>query len=400
MTARDLFAFAVGALAGHRLRTALSLAGVAIGVVSVVLLTSLGEGARLYVAGEFSALGANLVIVMPGKSDTTGVAPMVMGVAHDLTLDDVEALRRRVTGAVRVAPLAAGVASVQYADRSRDSVVTGTTAEWRVMRNVQLSSGQYLPEGDGSARAVCVLGATVARELFHEANPLGESVRIGGERYRVIGVAAARGQSLGMNLDEVVQVPVLRAMQLFNLSSASRVLIEGRSAESVATLKADALAVLRERHGGQEDVTVLTQDSIMATFGTILTTLTEVLAGIAAISLTVAGIGIMNVMLVAVSERVREIGLLKALGATEPQVLRVFLTEAAVLTTLGGLAGLALASVAIAALRWMYPSFPTQAPWWAVVGAILVSLAVGLAFGALPARRASRLDPVIALAKR
>jgi len=398
---RDLLAFSAGALRGHRLRTGLSLLGVAIGVASVVLLTSLGEGARLYVTGEFSSLGTNLVIVLPGKTETTGVTPFISGVTHDLTVEDAEAILRRVRPARRIAPLAFGTAPVRFGERSRDVAVIGTTADFLGVRRIRLQSGRYLPGGEAArGQKVCVIGAKVQTELFGGRNPLGESVRIGPERFRVIGVMAPRGVSIGMDLDDMVQIPVTAALRLFDQSSLFRILVEVGSNAEIPAAKAAIEALLRERHGGAEDVTLLTQDSVLATFGRILGLLTAALAGIAAISLTVAGLGIMNVMLVAVSERTREIGLLKALGVTGRQIVAVFLVEAAILSTAGGAAGLAAAFAGAGILRHLFPSFPVQPPAWAVAAAVAVSLFVGLLFGAMPARRAARLDPIRALARR
>lgn len=401
MSPRDLLAFSAGALRGHRLRTGLSLLGVAIGVASVVLLTSLGEGARLYVTGEFASLGTNLVIILPGKTETTGVTPFISGVTHDLTVEDGETILRRVRPVRRVAPLAFGTAPVRFGERSRDVAVIGTTADFLGVRNIRLQSGRYLPAGEAAlGQKVCVIGAKVREELFGGRNPLGEAVRLGPERFRVVGVLAPRGMSIGMDLDDMVQVPVTAALRLFNQSSLFRILVEVRSNAEIPPAKAAIEALLRQRHGGAEDVTLLTQDSVLATFGRILGLLTAALAGIAAISLTVAGLGIMNVMLVAVSERTREIGLLKALGVTGRQIVAVFLVEAAILSTAGGAAGLAAAFAGAGILRHLFPSFPVQPPAWAVAAAVAVSLVVGLLFGAMPARRAARLDPIQALARR
>lgn len=401
MSPRDLLVFSAGALRGHRLRTGLSLLGVAIGVASVVLLTSLGEGARLYVTGEFASLGTNLVIVLPGKTETTGVTPFISGVTHDLTVEDGETILRRVRPVRRVAPVAFGTAPARFGERSRDVAVIGTTADFLGVRNIRLQSGRYLPAGEAAlGQKVCVIGAKVREELFGGRNPLGEALRLGPERFRVIGVMAPRGVSIGMDLDDMVQIPVTSALRLFNQSSLFRILVEVRSNAEIPATKSAIEALLRERHGGAEDVTLLTQDSVLATFGRILGLLTAALAGIAAISLTVAGLGIMNVMLVAVSERTREIGLLKALGVRGRQIVAVFLVEAAILSTAGGAAGLAAAFAGAGILRHLFPSFPVQPPAWAVAAAVAVSLFVGLVFGAMPARRAARLDPIRALARR
>ncbi len=401
MSPADLLRFSAGALRGHRLRTCLSLLGVAIGVAAVTLLTSLGEGARLYVTGEFASLGSNLLFLVPGKTETTGVAPILGGTTHDITLDDVAALERRVRSVRRIAPLAPGAVKARFGERSRDITAIGTTHEMLEVRKLRLAFGAYLPpRGASQAERVCVLGVKVQQELFPGINPLGEVLRLGEERYRVIGVMAPRGTSLGMDLDEVVHIPVVAALKMFNRRGLFRVLLEVRSHDEIDTARAEVLGVLKERHDGTEDVTVFTQDALLSTFGRILSILTAALAGIAAVSLSVAGIGIMNVMLVAVSERVREIGLLKALGVTRPQILAVFLAEAAIISTAGGLLGLAAGYAGDRAIQWIYPSFPVTPPQWAIAGAIAVSIAVGIVFGALPAGRASRLDPVAALAGR
>ena len=395
----DLLRFAGGGLRGHRLRTFLSLLGVSIGVASVILLTSLGEGARRYITGEFASLGSNLLIVVPGKTETVGLAPLVSTAPHDLTQEDAEALRLRVPALRRVAPLVAGTAPVRAGDRSREVTVIGTTREMLEIRHLKMSTGRFLPAGEADA-AVCVLGARVQRELFPDENPLGKLVRVGDWRCRVIGVIAPRGTSIGMDLDEVVEIPVGTGLHLFNRSSLFRILAEVGSHEEIERARARVVEVLRERHAGQEDVTVLTQDAVLSTFNQILGALTAALAGIAAVSLGVAGLGIMNVMLVSVSERTGEIGLLKAVGVTQAQVVAVFLVEAAILALAGGCLGLMSGLGAGGLLQQFYPDFPFQPPAWGIPAALSVSCLVGLIFGILPARNAARLNPVTALMRR
>ncbi len=401
MKGEDLVRFAFGGLRGHPLRAGLSLLGVAIGVASVIILTSLGQGARDYVTGEFTSLGTNLLIVLPGKTTTTGMIPAIGGTTHDLTLADAEAIRRGVRRVRYVAPIGVGTAPVRFGSLRRDATVFGTTWEMEAVRRFQVAIGRYLPAGEAErARSVCVLGAKIKTELFGAANPVGEILRIGDERYRVIGVMAPRGQGLGFNFDEVVHIPIARNMKMFNRRSIFRMLVEVSSHDEMEAAKEAIVRLVKERHEGEEDITVLTQDALLSTFGKILDALTAALSGIAAISLSVAGILIMNVMLVSVSERTREIGLLKALGAGSPQVLALFLAEAALLSTAGGVTGLA-AGIGVARLFSVaYPGFTASAPPWAVAAALGVSLAVGLLFGAFPARRAARLDPVSALSRR
>jgi putative ABC transport system permease protein len=267
------------------------------------------------------------------------------------------------------------------------------------VRHLEMSIGRFLPPDEKDA-PICVLGAKVQRELFGNENPLGKMIRLGDARFRVIGVLAPRGTSIAMDLDEVVDIPVDSALRLFNRTSLFRVLAEVRSHAQMKQAEEAVVALLTERHDGEEDITVITQDAVLSTFNQILRALTLALAGIAAISLTVAGIGIMNVMLVSVSERTREVGLLKAVGVTPGQIVTVFLLEAALISSAGGLLGLAVGLGAGVIIQHILTDFPAVPPQWAVVTALAVSVSVGLLFGSLPARRAAGLDPVEALVGR
>jgi putative ABC transport system permease protein len=401
MNALDLLRFASLALRGHRLRTILTLLGMSIGVGAVILLTALGEGARAYVTNEFMALGSNLLIVLPGKTETTGNAPILGGTTRPLTLQDCEAIQRRSRRVRRLAPLSVGSARVGNGEKRREVTVLGSTPELLSVRHLEVGTGRFLPDvGIDRGAAVAVIGRTVKEELFGSENPLGRPIRIGDWRFRVVGVLAGKGQSLGLDMDDVVIVPVASSMRLFNQASLFRILIEVGAHSEIDAARLDVLNVLKERHEGEEDVTILTQDSVLGAFNRILGALTLALAGIAAVSLSVAGIGIMNVMLVSVSERTPEVGLLKALGATRRRILQVFLVEAVLLSTAGGLLGLLVGYLGSAILSQAFPALQTHPPTWAVAAAVIVSLAAGALFGVLPARRAARLDPVIALAGR
>ena len=397
MTFRDLLTFCLQALSGHRLRTALSLLGMAIGVAAVITLTALGEGARRYVIDQFASIGSNLLIVIPGKTETTGI-PGVAAAANDLTLEDARAIQRGIPEAQKVSPLVIGTETVAHGARRRQVVIVGTTREFLEIRKLGLSRGEFLPAEElRRGRPVAVLGLKVAQELFPGEEPIGQVVRIGGWRMRVIGVLAPRGVQLGANVDESTTVPVATAMRMFDRRSLFRIFVEVRASADLAAAKRRILRLLAERHG-EEDVTVLTQDAVVSTFSQILGALTLALGAIAAISLSVAGIGIMNVMLVSVSERTREVGLLRALGVRRRQVLAVFLTESALLSAAGGLFGLAAGWVAVRILVRIFPALPASPPVWAVAAALALSLGVGVLFGWLPSRRAARLDPVAALA--
>jgi len=391
--------YALVALRGHRLRSALSLLGVGIGVAAVVLLTALGEGARRYVIEQFTALGSNLVIVLPGKTETTGNTPFIGGSPRDLTLNDAAAVLHRCPRVRRLAPLSVGTAYVGYRDRRRQVTVLGTTSEMLEVRRLSVAIGRFLPPIDWDRSApVAVIGQTVQRELFRAGNPLGESIRIGDWRFRVVGVMQPKGQSLGINMDDVVIIPVASGMAIFNQSSLFRLLVEIKSYAEIDAGRAEVLKTLVERHDGEEDVTILTQDSVLSAFTRILGAITLGLAGIAAISLSVAGIGIMNVMLVSVSERRAEIGLLKALGAPPRSILSVFLVESVLLGLAGGGVGLLAGYAGVGVLARLVPALPAEPPAWAVAAALALSIVAGVLFGVLPARRAARLDPVVALA--
>ena len=401
MRATDILRFALQALRGYPVRSWLVLLAMAIGVAAVVLLTALGEGARHYVTGKFASLGSHLLIILPGRSETTGGHPPILGeTPRDLTLDDAFALLRspRIE---RVAPVVLGSAPASWQRREREVTVIGSTSAFRRVRHLDLAEGDFLPIMEPrSAPAICVLGATVRAELFGPERALGQWVRLGDRRYRVIGVLTPQGQSIGLDLDEVVIIPVTSAQALFDSPSLFRVLAEAKTREDIASAAADVREIIRHRHEGEEDVTVITQDAVIATLDRIFQALTLAVGGIAAISLVVAGILIMNVMLVSVSERRQEIGLLKALGASGGKIQVMFLTEAALLSLTGAFLGLGLGLLGVWTGRELYPVLPLVPPPWALVGALAVGIGAGLVFGVLPARRAASLDPVQALAGR
>ncbi|MCW8955573.1 MAG: ABC transporter permease [Gammaproteobacteria bacterium] len=401
MRLNDIVQFAFHAMQGYRTRTYLMLLAMAIGVASVVLLTSLGEGARLYVSQQFSSLGTNLLIVLPGRSETTGGAiPMMGETPRDLTLQDVMALQKS-RHIRRLAPIVVGAAPVSHHQLEREVMILGSTASLYEVRQLSLFRGQFLPPLELTrASPVCVLGYTLYRELFGTQAPLGEWIRVSDYRCRVIGVLDEEGMSLGTDMGDVLIMPVASAQSLFNVTSMFRILIEARSSEVMSLAQQDVINIIRTRHDGEDDITVLSQDALLSTFDRIFSALTYSLGGIAAISLLVAGIMIMNVMLVAVAQRTTEIGLLKALGAPRRQIIMLFLTESAFLSIMGALLGLLVGFGGNWLLQQYFPDFPFQAPSWALWAAVVVAVSCGLLFGLLPARRAADLDPVLALSGR
>jgi putative ABC transport system permease protein len=394
---------AFDAMVRYPLRTGMMLLATAIGVAAVIMLTGLGEGARRFVTAEFSALGTNLVIVLPGKTETTGgISPAQMfspGTPRELTAADAMALLRSPS-IEAVAPIMIGGVPATYGGLEREVPVIGSTAALLEVRNWSMALGQFLPEGDiDRATTVCVIGAEVRSELFGAEQPVGRWLRLGDRRCRVIGVLGDAGRSIGVDTEKTVFVPVAFAASLFNSDGLFRILINARSRADITSAVNAATRIIKERHYGEEDVTVITQDAVLKTFDEIFLALTMALAAIASVSLLVAGVLIMNVMLVAVSQRTDEIGLLKALGARRQQIIGMFLTEAAMLSAVGALLGTLLAIAAILAAGRAYPDLNFMPPTWAAVAAFVIALGCGLVFSLLPARRAADLDPVQALAK-
>lgn len=401
MKTEDLLQFSFRALSHHPTRTFLMLLSMSIGVASVMLLTALGEGARRYVIDQFGSLGTNILVVLPGRFETVGSAPPLLGkTPRDLTLEDALALNR--SSAIRsVAPIALGTAPVSWREREREVIVLGSTQELYEVRQLTMSQGDFIPGGDPTRRtAVCVLGYKLKKELFGQKSALGSWVRIGDRRFRVTGIMAKKGQSMGLDMGDVAVIPVASALNLFNTASLFRIRVKASTREAIAEAEEAIRRIIRDRHEGEDDVTIITQDALLATFDTLLLTLTLAVAGIASISLSVAGILIMNVMLIAVSQRTSEIGLLKALGAAQGQILGVFLAESALLSLVGAGLGLGLAYSGMWVMTRLFPAFPMAIPQWALLASLGVSLTVGLIFGAFPAHRAAKLDPVQALSRR
>jgi len=392
-----LFYLAAGALRGHRLRSALSILGIAIGVASVILLTSIGEGTRVYILDQFTQFGTNIIAINPGKSKTLGVPGVLGGTTHKLTIDDAEALAR-LPGVERAVPVTAGQARVEAGDRGRSVYVYGVTPDIIEIMKLRLRAGRFWPESDPRRGSpVAVLGPTLARELFGDTNPLGASVRIAGTRFRVSGLLDPKGQMLGVDLDDIAYIPVASAMRIFNLDELFEVDLIYSNASLAPSLEKGVKRVLTARHDGNEDFTVTTQAAMMEVFGNVMDVVTMAVGAIAGISLLVGATGILTMMWIAVGERTAEIGLVRSVGATRAQVRLLFMLESMALAGLGGLVGLAVGLGLGALLRALVPGLSVQTPPVFVVAALLVSLATGLLSGVLPAQRAASLEPVDAL---
>jgi putative ABC transport system permease protein len=397
MLLTDSFRFALQAITSHRLRSFLTLLGIAVGIAAVILLTSIGEGVHRFVLAEFTQFGTNVIVVSPGKVKTGGQPPSgIPSTARLLTLDDAESLKQlpHVTG---LSPTVWGNSEVEGNGRLRRTTVYGVDADFTRVFSSNVRIGSFLPrEGAGGARAFVVLGAKLRNELFGSANPLGARVRIGGLHFRVIGVMAPKGQFLGIDLDDTAFIPAARAQELYNRAGLMEIHVlyaEGASSAAVAKVVKERLKL---RHGS-EDFTITTQEDMLKTLSNILNILTMAVGALGGISLLVGGVGIVTIMTISVTERTSEIGLLVALGARRRTVLNLFLGESIMLAALGGVLGLLMGVGLAQLIRLLLPTFPVHTPWSFALGALLMSAMIGLLAGVLPARSASRLNPIEAL---
>ncbi len=364
---RDLIRLAFGAVTSHRLRSGLSMLGIGIGIASVILLTSIGEGTRRYLIGLFTQFGTNIIAIHPGKSETMGVPGAMGGTTRKLTIDDAVALER-IAGIEEVVPVAFGSARVEGNGRGRSVFIYGVTPNVPQAWKFEIRQGQFWPAGDPNRGVqLAVLGPKLKRELFGEENALGRFVRIGGTRFRVIGIMSSKGQFLGFDIDDAAYIPVASAMKVFNMTELVEIDLVYSHAGLADTVAREVKRVLTDRHGGEEDFTVTTQAAMLSVFDNVMNVVTLSVGAIAGISLLVGAIGILTMMWIAVGERTAEIGLARAIGATRRQIHLLFLTEAAALATAGGvlgiLAGLGMASL----LRLAVPGLPVHTPLLFVV---------------------------------
>ena len=396
MRLRDLLGLSLEALSAHRLRYGLSALAIAVGVSAVVLMSSIGEGARRFILGQVSMFGTTIVGVHPGRIETRGM-PGPGGSARKLTLDDARVLRR-LPGVVDAVAASYGTALVQHGDRSRRVIIYGGTAQIPRVWLMGVATGQFLPDVDWDrASPVTVLGPTLKRELFGEQNALGGIVRIGEARFRVIGVMESKGQYLSLDMDDAAFIPVANALRLFNRSELAEVNLLAASVEESERVAERARSLMIQRHGGDEDVTIVTQKDALSVVDNIMRVVSATVTAIAAISLLVGAIGIFTILWIVVQERIQEIGVVKALGGTRAQILSWYLCEAGVTAGVGGAAGLLVGVGGSALLSRVVPGLDAYTPPAIVAAALVMAVGVGLIAGVAPALRAARLDPVEAL---
>lgn len=396
MRIADAARFTFVSLASHRLRTFLTALGIAVGIAAVILLTSIGEGLHRFVIAEFSQFGTNIISVTPGRIQTHGASLGAVNTIRPLSIDDAIALRRaphvQVTN-----PMVMGNGEINIAGRSRRVTIYGAGPDFARAFTMRVATGEYLPQDDmHAARAFVVLGSKVASELFGTENPLGQRLRVGGERYRVVGVMESKGQVLGFDLDDTVYIPVARALDMFNRESLMELHVIYDPTAPLAEVESGIRRIMVARHGA-EDFTITPQQKMLEVFGTVLDAITFAVAAIGAISLLVGGVGILTILTIAVAERTPEIGLLRAIGATRTRILLLFLGEAALLAAVGGVAGLLAGWSVAGLLKLVLPALPVQIPWLYALLAELVAVTVGILAGVMPARRAALLDPLDAL---
>ena len=387
---------AMGAISGQRMRSFLTALGIAVGIASVVLLTSIGEGIHKFVLSEFTQFGTNLIAVSPGTTTTAGMSGAVISNVRPLSIDDALALERnpRILGMV---PFVQGNAPVEFGKRNRRSYVFGVNSQVPAVWQMNVAVGRFLPNDDPrTARAFVVLGKKVKDELFGALSPLGSRIRIGGERFRVIGVMESKGQMLGFDLDDAVYIPTARALAMFDRESLMEIDLIYGAGSNLDDIVKSVKTLLIDRHG-LEDFTITTQEQMLDVLGSVLDILTLAVGALGGISLLVGGVGILTIMTISVNERRAEIGLFRAIGANRGQILILFIGEAVVLASIGGFAGLIIGAGGAWLLGATVPALPTHTPWLYVFLAEILAVVIGLLAGVLPALRAANLNPIEAL---
>jgi putative ABC transport system permease protein len=392
----DLFRFTLASANSHRLRSGLTALGIGIGVTAVVLLTSIGVGLQKYILNEFTQFGTNIISVSPGKSTTFGASTAAFNTTRPLSLADAEALNR-VPYVTYSSGTVQGNAEVEGNGRSRRTFVTGTSPNMPTVWSFDVTLGEFLPPDDQSAaRPFVVLGSKVRDELFGSANPLGARIRVGGSRFRVIGVMESKGTLLGFDMDDAVYIPAGRALELFNKDGLVDISVLYEENASVEEVVAGIRRMMIARHGG-EDFTITTQQQMLEVLGSVLNIVTFAVAGLGSISLLVGGVGIFTIMTIAVRERTSEIGLLRSLGAVRRDVREIFLGESIMLAALGGVGGLILGALIVETAKIIVPALPLSYSIPYAIAAEVVAILIGLLAGVLPAQKAANLDPVNAL---
>lgn len=389
--------FIFSSLKGHTLRAALSSLGIAIGIISVLTLTSLGEGTRNYIVSQFTQFGTNIVAVIPGNVKTIGIPGVFGGTTNPLTLEDAEEIGK-IPLVKSFTPVVMGQARVEYKQKGRSVYIFGVSHKATQTWKFKVEKGVFLPKEDIKKQSsFVVLGPTLSKEIFGSENPLGKKVKIGGKPFKVLGVMEKKGIFLGFDINDAAYIPAPTALKIFNLRECNEIDILATNSQVIDKLVVEVKKLLIRRHRGEEDFTVQTQKDMLDSFNKIMKIITIAVSAIAGISLLVGGIGILTIMWISVNERTSEIGLLRALGCTEKKVGLLFLLEALFLSLTGGIFGIVFSLILLVFLKIFIPDLPLKIPDYAILLSILISFLVGMSSGFFPARKASKLDPVVAL---
>lgn len=392
----DFINLAMHSVVSHKLRSILTALGLIIGIASVVILTSIGRGVHQYILAEFTQFGSNLLAVFPGKTTTMGLSGATISTVRPLSQADAASLER-LEHILAVVPLVQGNARIEATNKQRRASVFGVGAAVPEVWKIKVQLGRFLPAGEiNNPRAFAVLGSKLRDELFGVTNPLGQRIRIGTDRYRVIGVMEKKGQMLGFDMDDSIYIPAGKALEMFDRESLMEIDVLYQSGISVQQIQDNIRRLLINRHG-EEDFTLITQNQMLESMDSILNILTLAVAALGGISLLVGSVGILTIMTIAVSERVGEIGLLRALGAEQSAVFQLFLLEALVLSLAGGSGGIALGIGSSLLIKWAVPQLPVELAWLYIGSAFALSLIIGIVAGVLPALKAARLEPLEAL---
>lgn len=394
---------ALRTLAAHKMRTALAVVGIVIGVSAVILMTAIGRGAQDAIMKKIQGLGTNLIIVTAGKVRVIAGRPRQIGNVTTLTARDAEVIAAEAPGVAKTAPFQGKKFIVKYGEASASTLIAGTTPDFPEIRNFRPVAGRFFTDEEvrGSLRAA-VLGKTVVANLFEGRDPLGETIRVRNVPFEVIGVLEEKGvNAIGQDDDDLILIPITTVMRrLMNVSYVNNIYVQAKSTAAMNTAVEELSAVLRERHriksGKEDDFSIQNQLDILKAEEDTSRTFTMLLGGIAAISLIVGGVGILAIMLISIRERIKEIGVRRALGARRKDIMLQFLIEALILSIAGGILGVLLGISSSFVVGWL-ADLPTSVSTLSVIVSFLFSAAIGLGFGVYPAKKASELDPIVAL---
>ena len=392
----DLLKLSQRSISSHKQRSLLTALGLVIGIAAVVILTSIGRGIHHFVLSEFTQFGTHLIAVYPGKTTTFGLSGATISTVRPLSINDAISLQR-LENAIAVMPVVQGNARIEAGTKQRRANVFGISAALPLVWQFKVKSGQFLPDDSlENPRAFAVLGSRIQTELFGVTSAIGQRIRIGTDQFRVVGTMEAKGQMLGFDLDDSVYIPSGKAMEMFDRQSLMEIDVLYNNQTSSELVEQNIKRHLIMRHGS-EDFTIITQNQMLKKMDSVLSILTMAVGALGGISLLVGSVGIFTIMTIAVSERVAEIGLLRAIGAERIVIFRLFLSEAVMLSLSGGTVGVGLGILIVQILNTVLPELPVQFAWNYIAFAFLISFIIGISTGVLPAIRAAKLNPLEAL---